>query len=414
MQVKLTKKTAIFVKYAREYGLGDVVTKAELDEVAEHYGVNVPQNLYVPALGGLRVSRGKYALPTVAGKVKDSLLPKNSVGNKKRKSTKKSVRKPVRKPRVVAETVEAEDAPRSIKERKSSIRIGQDTQESFVPSRDDTYVRWGNDKTIRTIIKSEKFFPVWVSGLSGNGKTFTLEQVCASLGREFFRVNITEETDEDDLLGGFRLVDGDMVWFDGPVVSAMRRGGVLLLDEIDYGTSKLACIQPVLEGKGVFLKKINQWVEPKDGFNVFATANTKGQGDESGKFLGANAQNEAFLERFKATIEQEYPPVNVEQKILNKVLGDNSNESFVKNLTKWADICRQSFASGGVDDVITTRRLVHIADAFTIFGDEEKAVEIGLSRFSASVKEGFIESYNLVSGKVVVEDEITVEHFTPF
>lgn len=281
-----------------------------------------------------------------------------------------------------------------------------------VPELDALYVSFGFFNDLKNIIKSEIFYPVYIVGLSGNGKTTMVEQVCAATGRELMRVNITEQTDEDDLFGGFRLVNGETVWYDGPVVKAMEQGSVLLLDEVDLGRSPCMCLQPVLEGKGLLLKKINRYVKPKKGFNIIATANTKGQGDESGKFIGAGVLNEAFLERFPLTVEQEYPTVSIEKKILGAVFDFHKieNEEFVDNLTKWADVVRKSYFNGGVNEIITTRRLVHIANAFAIFNDEQKAIQLCVNRFDQNTKEAFLDMYSKLTKpkeEPVVQEELT-------
>ena len=219
-------------------------------------------------------------------------------------------------------------------------------------------------------------------------------------------MNITVETDEDDLLGGFRLVDGATVWHDGPVVDAMKRGALLLLDEIDLASNKIMCLQPILEGNGVFLKKIGKFIEPADGFNIVATANTKGKGSEDGRFIGTNILNEAFLERFPVTFEQEYPPVKVEQKILDNVMSayDLKDGKFTENLVKWADVIRKTFYDGGVDEIIATRRLVHIINAFAIFKNKLKAVQVCVNRFDDDTKNSFLDLYSKVDAGVNIED----------
>lgn len=273
--------------------------------------------------------------------------------------------------------------------------------ESFVPRHDPLYVKFGYYKDLKAIIDTGRFYPVFISGLSGNGKTFMVEQVCAELGRDLFRVNITVETDEDDLLGGFRLIDGCTKWFDGPVVKAMKAGAVLLLDEVDLASTKILCLQPVLEGKGIFLKKINQFIHPAPGFTVISTANTKGQGSDTGKFVGANLLNEAFLERFPITFEQDYPSASVEGNILSKVLESFNIEDsvYVQLLTTWAELIRRTYKEEAVTEVISTRRLVHICNAYAIFGDKKKALELCLNRFDETVKESFTELYNTLETK---------------
>jgi MoxR-like ATPase len=239
------------------------------------------------------------------------------------------------------------------------------------------------------------FYPVFITGLSGNGKTVSVEQACAHLKRELIRVNITIETDEDDLLGGFRLVDGETVWHDGPVVNALKRGAVLLLDEIDLASNKIMCLQSVLEGKGVFLKKINQYVTPSAGFNVIATANTKGKGSDDGRFIGTNVMNEAFLERFPITFEQPYPSMATEKKILMNLMNSFEvvDEEFVDKLIVWADTIRKTFYDGGVDEIITTRRLVHIIQSFAIFKNRKKAINVCINRFDDDTKSSFLDLY---------------------
>ena len=264
---------------------------------------------------------------------------------------------------------------------------------NYIPEKDDSYVPFGNFNSVRKVISSRKFYPTFITGLSGNGKTMSVEQACAAAKRELIRVNITIETDEDDLIGGFRLVNGDTVWHNGPVVEALERGAVLLLDEIDLASNKILCLQSVLEGKGVFLKKIGKYVRPSSGFNVIATANTKGKGSEDGRFVGTNILNEAFLERFPVTFEQEYPTSTIETKIL---LNAGCDKEFTDNLIKWAGIIRKTFFDGGVDEVITTRRLVHIVQAYDIFGNRLDAITKCVNRFDDDTKQSFLDLYTKV------------------
>ena len=266
-------------------------------------------------------------------------------------------------------------------------------EQNLIPEKDDTFVQFGNFKDLKSVIKSGLFYPTFITGLSGNGKTFGVEQACSQLKRELIRVNITIETDEDDLIGGFRLVNGETVWHNGPVIEALQRGAVLLLDEIDLASNKILCLQSILEGKGVFLKKIGKFIKPADGFNVIATANTKGKGSDDGRFIGTNVLNEAFLERFPITFEQEYPTPATETKILNLLCDDGS---FCKHLADWADIIRRTFNEGGIEDLISTRRLVHIVKAYQIFGDKTKAIQVCLNRFDDETKQSFIELYDKV------------------
>ena len=285
-------------------------------------------------------------------------------------------------------------------------------EQNLVPEKDSTFVKFGNFPDVKKIIASKLFYPTFVTGLSGNGKTFGIEQVCAQLGRELIRVNITIETDEDDLIGGFRLVNGNTVWHNGPVVEALERGAILLLDEIDLASNKILCLQPVLEGKGLFLKKIGRFVQPKAGFNIVATANTKGKGSDDGRFIGTNVMNEAFLERFPITVEQEYPPVSTEKKILGKVFADLnlSDDDFVTKLVDWADIIRKTFMDGGVDEIISTRRLVHIAKAFSIFDDKMTAIDMCINRFDEDTKLSFKDLYTKIDAEVSEIPNTAVEN----
>ena len=282
-----------------------------------------------------------------------------------------------------------------------NLVMGSDIQ-NLVPSPFEGFVSWGHHSTIKQVVKSKMFYPIFVTGLSGNGKTLMIEQVHAELKKELIRVNITIETDEDDLLGGFRLVNGETKFVPGPVIEAMQRGCTLLLDECDLGSNKLMCLQPVLEGKGVYLKKVNKWVTPKDGFNVMATANTKGKGSEDGRFIGTNILNEAFLERFAVTIEQPYASNSVEKKI---VLGSmkkygSVDEKFATNLVQWSEVIRKTFYDGGIDEVISTRRLDHIVKAFAIFKDKMKSIELCVARFDEDTKVSFLDLYSKIDAGV--------------
>ena len=272
---------------------------------------------------------------------------------------------------------------------------------NLVPDIDNTFVKFGSFPDIKKIIQSKLFYPIFVTGLSGNGKTFSVEQACAQLNREIIRVNITIETDEDDLIGGFRLVNGETVWHNGPVIEALERGSILLLDEIDLASNKILCLQSVLEGKGVFLKKIGRFVKPAKGFNIIATANTKGKGSEDGRFIGTNVLNEAFLERFPVTFEQAYPSATNEKKILlnvSKVLGINDVD-FCGRLVDWADIIRKTFYDGGIEEIISTRRLVHILNAYAIFNNKAKAIQTCINRFDDETKQSFLELYDKVDAE---------------
>ena len=276
--------------------------------------------------------------------------------------------------------------------------VSHQVNQNLIPEKDDTFVKFGPFSDIKTILKTRVFYPTFITGLSGNGKTFGVEQACAQLGRELIRVNITIETDEDDLIGGFRLIDGNTVWHNGPVIEALERGAVLLLDEIDLASNKILCLQSILEGKGIFLKKIGKFVQPTKGFNVVATANTKGKGSDDGRFIGTNVLNEAFLERFPVTFEQDYPAPSVETKILGRVasnLGVTDTE-FCKRLVDWGDIIRKTFYDGGIEEIISTRRLVHIVRAFSIFKNKAKAISVCINRFDDETKQSFLELYDKV------------------
>ena len=296
----------------------------------------------------------------------------------------------------------------------TETKISNDTKAAYVvssltdnvvPAKDTDFVNFGNYSDIKNIVKSKKFYPVFITGLSGNGKTLAVTQACADTKREMIRCNITIETDEDDLLGGYRLKDGQTVWQNGPVIEAMERGAVLLLDEIDLASNKIMCLQPILEGSGVYVKKINKFVKPKFGFNVIATANTKGQGSDDGKFIGTNILNEAFLERFPVTFEQTYPSAKTEQKILNNTLALSGKKDnvYVEKLSTWADVIRKTYFDGGVDEIISTRRLVHICQAYAIFGNKMKAIELCTNRFDDDTKNSFVDLYGKVDAGATAE-----------
>jgi len=269
--------------------------------------------------------------------------------------------------------------------------------QNLIPDVDPNFVKFGNFNDVKKIIQSKLFYPAFITGLSGNGKTFGVEQACAQLKREVVRVNITIETDEDDLIGGFRLVNGATVWHNGPVIEALERGAILLLDEIDLASNKILCLQSILEGNGIFLKKIGRYVKPSKGFNVIATANTKGKGSDDGRFIGTNVLNEAFLERFPVTFEQSYPSVKTEEKILNLLCED---KDFCKKLVDWGDIIRKTFYDGGVEEIISTRRLVHIVNAYKIWKNKEKAIQVCVNRFDDETKQAFLDLYDKVDADV--------------
>jgi hypothetical protein len=365
----------VFIDKVR-FELGGVrqITRKQADEIAAKYDIARPHWLFNDP--SVRLGRGLYAIKangasTVAKVVKEKVA------------------------KVVAAPVEPTVAVAMV----APSVLSHNAELSLVPEKATGYVPFGNFPDVRAIIKSRKFYPAYITGLSGNGKTMMVEQVCANEKRECVRVNITIETDEDDLIGGFRLVNGETVWQDGPVITAMSRGAVLLLDEVDLGSNKMMCLQPVLEGKAVYLKKTNRVVHPAAGFNVIATANTKGKGSDDGRFIGTNVMNEAFLERFSITMEQEYPSAKIETKILNNVLGASGIEAteFVDKLVTWADVIRKSFYEGALSEIISTRRLVHICEAYGIFGQNKvKAIELCLNRFDVDTKNAFLELYKKV------------------
>lgn len=362
--------------------LGDVktITRSEVLSICEKY--NLPRPLWLTKNDAARIGRGVYSLDDTAAVVKSAKVVKAA---KTILASEIASEVPVAQ---VTEVANASDMSMAALHTSEAITL--------VPSKAKGYVPFGHFADVRMIIKSGKFYPTYVTGLSGNGKTMMIEQICAQEGRELVRANITKETDEDDLIGGFRLIDGKTVWQNGPVIVAMERGAILLLDEVDLGDAKLMCLQPVLEGKPIYLKKINRVITPAAGFNILATANTKGKGSDDGRFIGTNVMNEAFLERFSITFEQEYPPLKIEAKILNNVLGASGIEDkdFADKLVNWADMIRKAFYDGAVSDIISTRRLVHICEAFAIFGkDREKAIKLCLNRFDVDTKNGFMDLY---------------------
>jgi len=395
-KMSFTSKQSAFINAAVSYNENVVaidfnsVNKTDLTNIANSADLKFPH--WLTRISDYKVGRGLWSIP-VNGAPAIKAVADSSVGVEKAPdSITDKPAEPAKVPVVPATTVE--------------MTKGTAIDISAVPSKDPMFVPFGNFSDVESIIKSNMFYPVFVTGLSGNGKTFMIEQACAKTKRELFRVNITIETDEDDLLGGFRLVNGETVWFDGPVVEAMRKGAVLLLDEVDLASTKIMCLQPVLEGKGVFLKKINEWVECAEGFNIVATANTKGKGDDTGNFIGAGVLNEAFLERFPITVEQEYPSNAVEKKILNKVFDklNVSDSEFVDKLVNWADIIRKTYIEGAIDELITTRRLVHISNAYAIFNmDRMKAISMCVNRFDDETKSAMVDLYTKVDADAVVE-----------
>ncbi len=376
----LSPRKKLFVDTASEmFGEGAIITKQNTRDAAEKAGVPFP--------GWFRrscnVAYNAYKLPSEGG---EAAAP------------------------IAAAAVETGEAVSTV----NLVATNMEKQD-LVPALFEGFVAWGNFSLIEKVVKSNLFYPIFVTGLSGNGKTLMVEQVHAKLKKELIRVNITIETDEDDLLGGFRLVNGETKFVPGPVIEAMERGCTLLLDECDLGSNKLLALQPVLEGKGVFLKKINKWITAKDGFNVMATANTKGKGSEDGRFIGTNILNEAFLERFAITMEQPYAAAATEKKI---VMGSMKkygtvDEEFATNLITWAEVIRKTFYDGGVDEVISTRRLDHIVKAYAIFGDKLQAIELCVARFDDDTKASFLDLYTKIDAGESVGEETPAEEETP-
>ena len=359
-------KKEFVVLASKKFGEGAILTRNQINEFAKEAGVPAPSWL---KKNEYRVGHGQYQVPPDSGSS-------------------------------ASDTPDVPMTPQvdaSQPETRVNLVVDTETQ-NLIPSHFEGFVPWGHCSTIKKIIQSRMFYPVFITGLSGNGKTLMVEELHSQLKKELIRVNITIETDEDDLLGGFRLIDGETKFVPGPVIQSMERGCTLLLDECDLGSNKLLALQPVLEGKGVFLKKINKWITPKPGFNVIATANTKGKGSDDGRFVGTNILNEAFLERFAITIEQPYPSSKVEKKI---ILGSMEkygkiDDKFAENLCTWAEVIRKTFYDGGVDELISTRRLDHIVKAFSIFKDKMKAIELCVSRFDDDTKESFVDLYTKV------------------
>ena len=371
MTVKLTPRKKLFVEAAAEmFGVGAILTKSQTKEVATKASIPFPTWFRKSCSVGYNA----YKLP-------DETIPAP----------------------VVAPVTESLNTTVNL--------VASSAIENLVPAKFEGFVEWGHFSTLTKIIKSKLFYPVFITGLSGNGKTLMVEQIHAKFNKELIRVNITIETDEDDLLGGFRLVNGETKFVPGPVIEGMERGCTLLLDECDLGSNKLLALQPVLEGKGVYLKKVNKWVTAKNGFNVIATANTKGKGSEDGRFIGTNILNEAFLERFAITLEQPYPTAAIEKKI---VVGSMKkygkvDDDFATNLVTWGEVIRKTFFDGGVDEVISTRRLDHIVKAFAIFGDKMMSIELCVARSDEDTKASFKDLYTKIDAGIDVGTETSEE-----
>jgi len=371
------KQTEVLSAFTQAYPNQDTITRQEMFTFAEETGLNI--NSVRSLIRNLpTVSRGVYSMVTNV----------------------------VSMPNVPAEPVQQTPVAEAVQKAVGKVR-STSSEEVFVPQKDPTFVKWGYFSDVSKIIKSKMFYPLYVAGLSGNGKTMMIEQACAAANREYVRVQITPETDEDDLIGGFRLLDGETVFAKGPVIKAMEAGAILLIDEIDRGSNKLMALQGVLEGKPVLIKKTGEVVHPAPGFNVIGTANTKGQGDDAGRFISASIIDEAFLERFTITLEQPYPKAAVEKKIIKNHMekfGANDSE-FVDKLVAWGQAIRKTFLDGGVDEIVSTRRLCHIVQTFSIFNDRMKAIELCVNRFDEDTRSGFLDLYSKIDGDVDAMDE---------
>ena len=364
--MNFNKNAKAFISAAEQiFGIESLLTREDITRVVNESGAPYPY--WFVTKTEFREGRGSYRLPSIGTK------PKNEIK---------------------MEEPEAEVAYAQVLQLRQPKMI--DESDAAVPAKYDDYVPFGFYKDLLGIVKSKDFYPVFITGLSGNGKTLMVEQVCAALGRECLRVNISIETDETDLLGGFALIDGNTIFRDGPVIQAMKRGAVLLIDEVDRGSNKLMCLQGILEGKPYYNKKNGENIYPQSGFTIIATANTKGRGSEEGKYL-SQILDDAFLERFPITVEQEYPDAKTEKKILTPLIED---KEFVEKLCQWADVVRQTYDQGGTDEIVSTRRLVHIAKAFKIFGDRMKAIELCVNRFDTETKLAFLDLYSKVDASV--------------
>ena len=392
MNMKMTPAKKKFVEIAQaEFGEGETLSKEQVVDLKEKYSLGWP-SWFVRS--PFKVDRGMYRLPTIDGSLDVATVqsPTNTEdANMASLAT-----------NVAAARIETAEMVSNV------VEFPMNT-ESYVPAKVNGYVKFGHYADVKTIKKSGQFYPIFITGLSGNGKTMMIEQVHAELKKELFRVNITIETDEDDLIGHYALVDGRTVWQDGPVTMAMERGATLLLDEVDLASNKIMCLQPVLEGNPLLIKKEGRIVRPKAGFTVMATANTKGKGSEDGRFIGTNILNEAFLERFPITVEQEYPSIAVEKKIIIKLMENLGcvDEEYAAKLVDWADLIRKTFYDGGVDEIIATRRLVHIIHAFAIFKDRMKAIAMCVARFDDQTKDTFMDLYSKLDDKVSLPSEET-------
>ena len=377
----IDRENLIQALQSQDNGTG-VFTRKQIIETATEIGLGFPAWL-VNGKPEVKVDRGVYNLTSMFGGQVANAQP---------------IQQTQQVPLAVVET-----QPRELVQAQLRVDV-----ENLVPEKDTTFVPFGFYKDLKKVLSSSMFYPIFISGLSGNGKTTMVEQVCANLKREAIRVNISIETDEDDLIGGNTLVDGNVVYREGPVLTAMKRGAVLILDEVDRGSNKLMCLQAILEGKPYFNKKTGETVTPAPGFNLVATANTKGRGSDDGKFISANILDEAFLERFAITVEQEYPTLATEKKIVIKKMEkvNNIDEDFATHLVTWSDVIRKTYYEGAIDELISTRRLEHIVNAFAVFGDKQKAVQLCVNRFDEDTKEAFIDLYAKVDPTVELEQQM--------
>ncbi|MCK4857533.1 MAG: AAA family ATPase [candidate division Zixibacteria bacterium] len=377
---------------------GDIRIAQRQDIVALCEEHDLPWPSWLTANLDYRAGRGEYRVPVSTGEVDPRTGPSFT---------------PEAPALVAAKAAPSPEFQNAVSDVTLIQRING--SERFIPDKASWFVPWGHFKDLTSVVKSRLFFPVFVTGMSGNGKTLGIEQVCAKLKRELFRVNITGDTDEDDLLGGFRLIDGNTVFVPGPVVEAMERGAILLLDEMDLGTFKIMCLQPVLEGKGVFLKKVGRWVKPQPGFNVFATGNTKGQGDNAGKFIGTNVMNEAMLDRFPVTFHQPYPSLKQERKILAKHMVNLGvdDDAFGDCLVQWASNIRKTAENGEIEDIITTRRLVNVLTCFAIYKDRVKSIKLVVERFDDDTKAAFLDLYTKIDAEANADDDDDTADGTP-
>jgi hypothetical protein len=384
MENFMNRNAKAFVQAASEmFGMNAVLNRDQIQRVVDER--SVPYPFWFVTRQEFRYGRGQYLLPDAPNAVQTA-------------TPAVAVEEPVTIDMAQTATVHV------LRQKKL-----EDHADTSIPEKYQGYVPFGFYKDLTSIVLSQEFFPVFITGMSGNGKTLMVEQVCATLKRECIRVNISVETDESDLIGGPTLIDGNVVYRDGPVMTAMKRGAILLIDEVDRGSNKLMCLQGILEGKPYFNKKSGEYIYPKRGFNVVATANTKGRGSEEGRYL-SQILDDAFLERFNITVEQEYPESKVELKILKPLLND---DEFAENLVKWADVIRKTFAEGGVDEIISTRRLVHIAKTYSIFKDRQKAIQLCVNRFDQETKDSFLDLYSKVDIKVAEANTAPVTPTSP-